>query len=224
MHDQLITAVVAEIAPVLVGRTLGKVWQTARATFVFDFRVRDERYLFISVEPDAPRIHLVKRAVRELEQQALQPDQFLLMLRKHINGATLLAVTKDAADRIVRFRFAARDAAGGEHAAWLVAQLTGRAANIFLLDEAERVVAMLRQSRGAEIGAPYQPPPPRAERTTAHDTPAPFTRGAFATVSEAADDYYQTIEAERTFAARAGALADATATRECAPRKVAPQS
>jgi len=70
MHDQLIAAIVKEIAPVLTGQTLGKVWQLARAVLVFDLHLRAERYLFIAVEPNEPRLYLVRRRVRELEQQA----------------------------------------------------------------------------------------------------------------------------------------------------------
>ncbi|HYX42458.1 MAG TPA: NFACT family protein [Pyrinomonadaceae bacterium] len=223
MHDQLIAAIVKEIAPVLTGQTLGKVWQLARAVLVFDLHLRDERYLFIAVEPNEPRLYLVRRRVRELEQQALAPEPFVLMLRKQLGVARLLNLTKDADDRIVRFSFVARDLVGAEHEATLVAQLTGRAANLFLLDAARRVVATLRPAHGAgqEIGATYQPPPsphaPESQRehapkshhetTTRSPAPPPFTQGAFATLSEAADAYYQARAAERAFAARATALA-----------------
>ena len=209
MHDQIIAAVVAELAPVLVGRALGKAWQLTRAAVALDFRLRDERYLLVAAEPNEPRLYLMRRAVRDLERQALAPEPFLLTLRKHLAGATLAALTKDEGDRIVRFRFNARDAVGAEQAWSLVAQLTGRAANLLLLDAEGRVAAALRQPRGAgqEIGARYQPPPPQSERGPTDDRAVPFTRGAFATLSEAADDYYSRAEVARAFDARAGALA-----------------
>ncbi|HEX8178742.1 MAG TPA: NFACT family protein [Pyrinomonadaceae bacterium] len=207
MHDQIIAALVNEIAPLLCGRTLGKVWLLARTTLAFDFRLHDARYLLVAAEPGEPRLYLVRRTVRELERQSLPPDPFVLALRKHLGGATLLAVTKDTGDRIVRFNFNAPDAVGAAHQLVLVAQLTGRAANLFLLDEAGRIVAALRPPRGAgqEIGGPYQPPPAQSER--APQAPPPFVQGAAATLSDAADDYYRAREAARTFAARAGALA-----------------
>jgi predicted ribosome quality control (RQC) complex YloA/Tae2 family protein len=207
MNDQLIAAVVAEIAPVLNGRTLGKVWQLTRATVVLDFRLRDGRYLLIAAEPNEPRLHLVRRTVRELERTARAPEPFLLAVRKHLGGATLLSVTKDEGDRVVRFQFVTRDAVGAEHQATLIAQLTGRAANLFLLDEAGRVVAALRPPHGPgqEIATAYQPPP-LSERATSLSPPT-FAQGAFDTWSDAADAYYRQLEADRAFDARAGALA-----------------
>src|SRR5205085_1372304 len=209
MHEQLIAAIVKEIAPVLTGQTLGKVWQLARVALVFDFRLRDERYLFIAVEPNEPRLYLVRRTVRELERQTLAPEPFLLMLRKQLGGARLVNLTKDEGDRVVRFHFAARDVIGAEHEATLVAQLTGRAANLFLLDEAKRIVASLRPAHGAgqEIGEAYQPPQSRRADAAQSVAPSPFAQGAFASLSEAADAYYQKRAAERAFDARAAALA-----------------
>ncbi len=207
MHDQLIATIVAESAPVLVGRTLGKVWLMARSTLVLDLRLRAERYLLIAAEPNESRLHLVRRTMRELERQALAPDPFVLMLRKHLAGATLLAITKDAGDRVVRFNFAARDVVGAVHQCSLIAQLTGRAANVFMLDEAARILAALRAPYGAgqEIGASYQPPPHGA-RAAAHDAPPPFAQGTYTTLSEAADTYYQRLAASRSFNTRAAAL------------------
>lgn len=209
MHEQLIAAIVSELAPALAGRALGKVWLVARSTLVLDFRRHDARYLLIAAEPNESRLHLVRRTVRELERQAHAPDPFVLMVRKHLAGASLLSVTKDETDRVVRFYFGAHDAVGAELRLSLIAQLTGRAANVFLLDEAERIIAALRAPHGAgqEIGARYQPPPHSERATAAHVAPArPFTQGAFETLSDAADAYYQQLAADRDFNARAGAL------------------
>ncbi len=208
MHDQLIAAIVRESAPVLLGHTPGKAWLVARATLVWDFRLPNARYLLIAAAPNEARIHLVRRTVRELERQALAPDPFLLILRKQFAGATLLSLTKDEAERVVRFNFAARDLLGAEYRLSLIAQLTGRAANVFLLDEAERIVAALRPPHGAgqEISAKYQPPPPHEAQPSAPAAALPFAQGAYATLSQAADAFYLHRAAERAFVARAGAL------------------
>ncbi|HYN85411.1 MAG TPA: NFACT RNA binding domain-containing protein, partial [Pyrinomonadaceae bacterium] len=113
---------------------------------------------------------------------------------------------------------------GGAHAPALVAQLTGRSANLFLLDDAGRVLDSLRPARGAgqETGDIYAPPaqPRDSTRTEARDSaqvttpPAeraadapPDARGRFATLSEALDDFYTRRVRERAFDARASALA-----------------
>jgi len=207
MNDQLIAAIVAELAPALVGRAMGKVWQLSRVALAFDFRLSDGRYLFISVEPAQPRLYLIARGMRELEKQSLAPTNFALALRKYLGGARLLGLSKDEGERIVRFHFAAYDAVGDTQDWTLIAQLTGRAANLLLLDAAGRIVDALRPPRGEgqEIADIYQPPPSSgAPRQTTTALPL-FTQGAHASLSAAADTYYRQLEAARAFAARAAA-------------------
>lgn len=204
MNDQTIKAIVEEIAPVLAARVMGKVFQLARLALAIDFRTGDGCYLFISVEPSQPGIYMIERRVRDLEKQSLAPSPFVLLLRKHLGGAKLLSIMKDDADRIVRFSFNAHDEAGSTFARTLVAQLTGKAANLLLLDERGFIIDTLRQPRGdgQETGERYQSPPSRMNN---YPTSAPLERGQFSTLSEAADNYYRGLEVERSFDARAAA-------------------
>ncbi len=233
MNENLISRVVEELAPLAVGRAWGKVFQLARASLAVDLRPGDGRYLFLSVEPNAPRLYMIARTVRELEKASQQPSAFVLALRKQLGGATLVSLTKDAGERVVRFLFDARDEAGGHYSPALVAQLTGRSSNLFLLDDGGRVLDSLRPARGAgqETGELYAPPAqPRAEvqpRDDAAPRPhesresheesvhaaqpsaahPPASRGRFASLSEALDDFYTGRERVRAFDARASAAA-----------------
>lgn len=180
MNEQTLSGIVRELAGALKGRVMGKVFQLSRAALAADFRTGDGRYLFVSVETSQPRLYLIRRTVRELEKQSINPTPFALTLRKHLSGATLESVEKETTDRIVHLRFAARDALGDAHARTLVVQLTGRSANLFLLDETGRILDSLRDSHGAgqETGERYTPParasaavgvgPPAGESTTRH--------------------------------------------------------
>ncbi|HJR05725.1 MAG TPA: NFACT family protein [Pyrinomonadaceae bacterium] len=206
MNDQLIAEIVAELAPALTGRMLGKVWQLSRVALVLDFRLSDGHYLFVSVDPAAPRLYTFARTVRELERQSLAPSNFVLTLRKRLSGARLLEIKKDADERVVRFAFASYDAVGDARDLTLVAQLTGRAANLLLLDASGRIVDTLRTPRGEgqEIADIYQPPP-RGEGAQPTRKPPPFTQDAHASLSAAADAYYSELESNRAFDARAAA-------------------
>lgn len=205
MNDQTIKAIVEEIAPALTGRTMGKVFQLSRVALAIDFRPFDGRYLFISVEPAQPAIYMIERRVRDLEKQALNSQSFALVLRKQLGGAKLVSIMKDEADRIVRFSFDASDEIGNRFERTFVAQLTGKAANLLLLNEQGYVIDTLRPPRGdgQEIGNLYQPPPLHR-----NDAPVsiPFEKGSFGTLSEAADDYYRGREAARRFDARAATV------------------
>ena len=146
MDEQTIKQIVEEIEPVLVGRAMGKVFQLSRISVAIDFRTSDGRYLFISVEPARPRLYMIARRVRDLEKASLANSQFALVLRKHLGGARVLSVSKTEGDRVVHLSFEAEDEIGNTHVRILVIQLTGRAANLLLLDEAQRIIDALHQA------------------------------------------------------------------------------
>ena len=206
MNDQLLAAVVDELAPELRGRAFGKVWQLGRAALAVDFRLSDGRYLFASVEPHAPRLHLITRRVRDLERESLPPSGFALALRKHVGGASLRAVTKDAGERVVRFSFEASDAAGRALVWTLVAQLTGRSANLLLVDGEGRVADTLRPPRGdgQQIGESYRTPPHSPGERAANEA-ATVERGTFRSLNAAVEEFYRRLESERSFRERVGA-------------------
>jgi predicted ribosome quality control (RQC) complex YloA/Tae2 family protein len=198
MNDETIRAIVEEIAPLLMRRAMGKVFQLSRTSLAIDFRLSEGLYLFVSVDPAlGPRLYLIARRVRELEKQSLQSSSFVMALRKHLSGAELVGIDKDEGDRIVRFSFRGRDTVGNTMERTLVAQLTGRAANLLLLNEHGYIIDTLRslQGEGQEAGEPYAPP----TQTVAHKSKAVMERGPFSTLSEAADSYYTELEKRRAF-------------------------
>ncbi len=206
MNDSTIKAIVDELAPLLINRTAGKLFQLARVSLVIDFRTHDNRFLLLSTEPSAPRLYMIERRLRDIEKQALHDSSFASLLRKHIGGARLLALSKDVSDRIVRFSFVGEDIIGNQYSRTLVAQLTGRAANLFLLDEQQRIIDALRTLRGEgqQIGDEYEPP--LASPTTTQASQPALTKGSFASLSEAADGHYRALEATQRFNARAAAF------------------
>jgi predicted ribosome quality control (RQC) complex YloA/Tae2 family protein len=217
VNDQTIKAIVAELEPALVGRSMGKVFQLSRLSLAIDFRTGDGRYLFLSVEPQtAPRLYLIERRVRDLEKQSMPPTSFVMTIHKRLAGARLVSLTKDEDDRLVRFSFAAQTLAGDEQRFTLIAQLTGRAANLLLLDESDHIIDMLRTPRGEgqQIADKYQPPAALKDRTA---TGSLLPQGEFSSLSEAADVYYRQLEEERAFNSRA-ATARARLNKEMAQR------
>jgi predicted ribosome quality control (RQC) complex YloA/Tae2 family protein len=220
MNEQLISEVVEEIGPALAGRAWGKIFQLSAASLAVDFRAGGGSYLFVSVEPGQPRLHLISRTVRELERASQQPTPFALLLRKALGGATLREVKKDDGERVVRFRFDVQDAVGDVREATLVAQLTGRTSNLFLLDSHGRILDALRPSRGEgqETGDTYGPPKSKVTNASAQVPAATPRDGAAArrespvisregssSLSEALDRHYRRLEVERAFDSRAAA-------------------
>src|ERR1700716_879828 len=161
MDDQTIKEIVAEIQPLTVGRAPGKIFQLSPLSLVIDFRLRDHGDLFISVEPAHPRLYLVKRRVRDLEKQSIPLTQFGQSLRKELSNTTLRSIEKDPTDRIVWFHFSGADELCQRQERTMVAQLTGRAANLFLIDPPGVITNQAREGKGPgqTIGEAYQKPP-----------------------------------------------------------------
>lgn len=159
MQDQLLREVARETEARLTNRLLGKVFQLSRFSFAMDFGLRGV-FLFVSVEPSSPRYYLIERRPKDLEKQAIPLSHFGQVLRAKVGGGKLLSVRKDPSDRIVRLHFHIEDETGPFHTRQLVAQLTGKAANLFLLDEVNRIVDVLRAPKGIgqQPGDQYQPP------------------------------------------------------------------
>ncbi|MFN2578625.1 MAG: NFACT family protein [Pyrinomonadaceae bacterium] len=207
MDDESIKEIVNQICPLLVGRTPGKIFQFGPASLAIDFGLRDAGYLFLSVEPAAPRIYLIKRRVRDLEKQSRTATQFVLALKKELAQTRLVSIRKDPADRIVWFAFAGDDDIGNEKRRALVVQLTGRSANILLLNGGNEIIQTFRQSPSAGVrsGDKYESsnrsPPDRPKKQSV--LLKMIRRGEFATPSEAADHYFIRLVAEKKNAAEA---------------------
>src|SRR5438132_11264934 len=206
MDDESIKAIVKEIAPLIIARAPGKIFQLAGASLAIDFGLRDAGYLFISVEPALARVYLIKRRVRDLEKKSRTPTQFAQAAKKELAQTRLVSVKKDSADRILWLAFAGEDDLGNEKTRALVAQLTGRSANLLLLNDRNQIIQTLRPSSiaGQRIGDIYhssntsQPDRPKEQS----DLLKLIDSGEFSGASEAADRYFTALLTEKENAAR----------------------
>ena len=71
MHQETLQVITDEVARVLRGRFLGRIFQLSSTSLAIDFGSKDAGYLFIGIDPSAPRIHLIKRTSRELEKTSM---------------------------------------------------------------------------------------------------------------------------------------------------------
>jgi predicted ribosome quality control (RQC) complex YloA/Tae2 family protein len=206
MDELSIQLIVVEITPLLTGRAAGKIFQLDPGSLAIDFGLRAAGYLYLSAEPAAPGLYLIKRRLRDLERESRPPSQFAQSLRKELAHTKLASITKDEADRIVRFTFAGSDELGNSRMRRLVAQLTGRSANLLLLDDCDTVIRALRPSHttGQRIGDIYRQsnstPTAPAVKTT--ELLQLIRSGQFPTASEAADHYFTSLLAEKQQTAR----------------------
>jgi predicted ribosome quality control (RQC) complex YloA/Tae2 family protein len=159
LNEPTLAAIIAELEPIIKGRRLGKIFQLSPLELVIDLGLGDGLYLFLCLSPNpAPRLYLIRRSAKTVEKHSGNPAPVTLQIKKHLTGARITSLTKDPGERIARFVFSAENDLGETETFTLLAQLTGRSANLFLLDKDGRVIAMLRKSKEASIGSLYSSP------------------------------------------------------------------
>lgn len=217
MNEKTLENISAELASVLIGQKFGKIFTLSRFRLAIDFRLHDSNYLFISVEPSAPSIYLIKRRLRDLEKLSKNSTSFVLFLRKRLANAVLKSIEKLENERIVRFAFLAQNELGQTEHYTLIIQLTGRSANIFLLDKSDFILDAMRENfgEGQEIANKYTAPTSSKSQTKDEES---FPKSDFATLSEAIDTHTQEIEQAKIFQAKANA-AQSKLKKEIAKRE-----
>lgn len=153
-------AIQAELENTVVGKRLGRLFPLTRFETAADMHLADGRWLFFSIEPASPRIYLVRRRLRDIEKQSGNPTPFLLLLKKRLSNALLTKISVPEEDRVMLLGFDAENEMGEREFLSLAIQLTGRSANIFLLDAEQKILATMRESQGEgqNIGERYSPP------------------------------------------------------------------
>src|SRR6185312_6278059 len=197
MNNAILSEIVLELRQALVGGALGKIYQLSRSSFAIDFR-RPAGFLFLDVEASSPRLYLIRRTTRQLEKSSQPLGEFGHSLRANLNGAVLQEISKDDSERVVRFRFERQEETGETRETTLVAQLTGRSANLLLLNELEAITHSQRalQGLGQQAGDRYQLPKSDAKTPV---NKASFEKGEFESLSAAADSFYQAVDLQRLF-------------------------
>src|SRR5438876_2493336 len=134
-----IRKVLTEIAPPLLGGRVQKVYQPHDEAISLESRSQGKTVtLYFSADPATARLHFFSK--KTLNPPT--PPQFCQLLRAHLEGARLERIEQVADDRIVRL-----DMQRDGKSVTLIAELTGRTANLFLLDEAGTVRGQLRKER-----------------------------------------------------------------------------
>ena len=234
MNLETLEKICGELNDALVGQKFGKIFPLSRLQLTIDFRLHDSRYLFISSEPNAPRIYLVKRRVRDLEKLAGHSTPFVLLLRKRLANAVLETIEQIEGERVLRFDFSAESEIGAREKYSLVAQLTGRSANVFLLDKNQYVLDSIRETfgDGQETGTRYAAPtrsedkkPKESGEKAREQRRGEFEKaGEFESLSESLDVFYLEKDAENRFQALAKSaenkLKQETVKREKLVRKL----
>lgn len=204
MNELTLDKISTELKAELIGQKFGKIFQLSKMQLAIDFRVPNAKFLFISLEPNAPRIYLIKRRLRDLEKNSGNPSPFVMAMRKRLAHAILQSIKKFEGERVLHFSFLAQTELGEDVNYSLIVQTTGRSANLFLLDKNNFVIDAMRETsgNGQEIGTKYAPPIREDLNINRRDDEI-FSIGNSENLSEALDHFYLEKQAEKIFLAKA---------------------
>ena len=186
-----ISRVLQEIAPAILGGTVRKIFQPAEDVITLEIHKRRRTVLLLlSADPDMGRIHLLSR--RPLNPPG--PPDFCQFLRARLEGGRLVGLEQWCGDRIVGLRIA-----GQEGPLLLIGELTGRNANLLLLDAQDKILRVLKPqaAKALPLHHSYTPPLGGPWITIAPPEPdAPLDPHVFP-ISEEMERRYTQQETER---------------------------
>ena len=152
-------AVAEELRPALLGLRIDKVQQPARDQVIL--LLRGNKRLLLNAGANAPRVQLTGLT----RDNPAEPPMFCMLLRKHLVGARVAALTQPPLERLVRLELDVTDDFGRPGRRTLVLEAMGRRSNLILLDGEGRIIDCLRRvdadmsaSRQVLPGLYYEPP------------------------------------------------------------------
>src|SRR5690625_6508914 len=105
--DGIVTkAVVEELQNQLTTGRLNKIYQPSETELVFTIRSQRQNFsLLFSIHPNYARLHLTNQSFQNPDE----PPMFCMLLRKHLQGATIKEIEQYDLERIIYIHFNARN-------------------------------------------------------------------------------------------------------------------
>lgn len=125
-------AMVSELAETIVTGRISKIHQPYENEVVLVIRTKGKNHkLLLSAHPSYARVQLTEIAYANPEI----PPNFVMMLRKFLEGAILEQIHQIDNDRVIHFTFSKRDELGDLQDIILIVELMGRHSTIVLLNK-----------------------------------------------------------------------------------------
>lgn len=121
---------------------INKIQQLSDCEFLFTLRSNHQnRRLLISAHSVYNRINLTQLSYTTLEI----PNNFLMVLRKHIDGGIILSCEQEGLDRILKMQVETHNELGDRRSITLMIELMGKYANLILVDEDGKIIDALKR-------------------------------------------------------------------------------
>lgn len=163
MTPGLLKHIVHELDAAIHGGVISKIHQPNEKDLVFKVFSRGRDFkLLISAHPELCRMHLTEEGFENPQN----PPRFCAFLRSRITGARIEGVTQDEGEKIARIKLAnphtgtrkaGEDVPSHILSYTLTIELTGKSANVILLDENGVVLDALKYFKSGESARPVVP-------------------------------------------------------------------
>ena len=138
-------AVTNELNQALAGCRVEKVYQPDRDEIVLQTRGQGgAKRLLLSIAAGAARVHFIDAA----RENPAAPPMFCMLLRKHVQGAKIAAITQPAVERMLVIELDTTDEMGVPCQKKLICELMGKHSNVILCDGDGRILDALRRVDG----------------------------------------------------------------------------
>ena len=166
----LIEAFFNENKSFLENSRVQKIQQPTRRDLILNLRKDGEsKKLYININPDYPHLCFLNKEFEDRRNIEIpkQPPMFCMLLRKHMEGAKIIKVSKPNYERIVELTFEKYNEIGDRIEECLSIELMGKHSNIILYNTDNNIILGCAHNVGAEKskerelsgGLPYIYPP-----------------------------------------------------------------
>lgn len=170
MDSLLLEAFYEENKDFFINARVQKIQQPTRREIVLQIRKSGEtKKLYININPSCYHICFINKESEERRNIEIpkQPPMFCMLLRKHIEGAKILSVTKPNFERIIELNFENYNELGDKIEECLSIELMGKHSNIILYNTDNNIIIGCAHNIGEEKskeremagGLPYVYPP-----------------------------------------------------------------
>lgn len=132
---------VLELSQALCGAKIDKIQQPERDELVLQLRTNAGGRMLLISAGNSPRIHLTEQKL----ENPKTPPMFCMLLRKHLQGGTILSVSQPGLERAVDLTVAVNNEFGERVKRTLTLELIGRYTNLILRDENDRILDCLKR-------------------------------------------------------------------------------
>lgn len=136
-----VAALAQELTNTLTDGRISKIAQPEHDELLLTVKTAEgQRRLYISASASLPLIYLTE----ENKPSPMTAPNFCMLLRKHINGGRITAITQPGLERILHFRIEHRDELGDLCHKLLIIEIMGKHSNIIFCDENGRIIDSIK--------------------------------------------------------------------------------